>query len=92
MIAPNLAAAAEQARVGIRRDGKPVRGADVTVSFAMLDMEMGEQSYRLNETRPGVYAHEAPSLVMVGHWGLDFEITPRGGEPFDVFVVDRVGG
>ena len=69
-----------------------MRGADVTVGFAMLDMEMGEQAYRLTETAPGVYAHEAPALVMVGHWGLDFDVTPPGGEPFDAFIVDRVAG
>ena len=29
--------------------------------------------------RPGTYEHAAPALVMVGHWGLSFDITPPGG-------------
>jgi hypothetical protein len=69
-----------------------VPGADVTLSFAMLDMEMGEQAYQLRETEPGTYAHSAPALVMVGHWGLDFRITPPGGREFDVLVVDKAAG
>jgi copper transport protein len=91
-VAPNLAAAENRFALQIRRDGKPVRGADVKVRFAMLDMEMGEQSYRLSETSPGVYAHAAPALVMVGHWGLEFDVTPRSGDPFTAFIVDRVAG
>ena len=51
-----------------------MRGADVTATFAMLDMEMGEQAYRLPETAPGVYSRAAPALVMVGHWGLSFDV------------------
>ena len=55
-----------------------MRGADVKVSFAMLDMEMGEQAYQLTETAPGVYAQTAPALVMVGHWGLAFDVDAEG--------------
>jgi hypothetical protein len=29
---------------------------------------------------------------MVGHWGLDFRVTPRGGEPIEALVVDRARG
>ena len=29
---------------------------------------------------------------MVGHWGLEFDVTPQGGEPFNAFIVDRVAG
>ena len=29
---------------------------------------------------------------MVGHWGLQFDVDPRGGEPFTAFFVDRAGG
>ena len=64
----------------------------MTLSFAMLDMEMGEQAYQLRETEPGTYVHSAPALVMVGHWGLDFAITPPGGRAFDVLLVDRAAG
>ena len=73
-------------------DGKPVTGADVTATFAMLDMEMGTQEYQLTETSPGVYSRLTPALVMVGHWGLSFNVTPKGGQPFTAVVVDRATG
>jgi copper transport protein len=55
-------------------------------------MEMPSQSYRLAETAPGVYTHSGPALVMVGHWGLSFDIAPRGAQPFTVLFVDRANG
>ena len=69
----------ELVRVSITKGGKPVRHADVLLSFAMLDMEMQNQEYRLSETRPGIYSRAAPALVMVGHWGLSFQVAPKGG-------------
>jgi copper transport protein len=91
-VAPNRAAVPNSFAVRISRDGKPVRGADVTTTFAMLDMEMGQQAYTLPEASPGLYRRAAPALVMVGHWGLSFEITPSGGQPFTVILVDRASG
>jgi copper transport protein len=91
-VAPNRAAVPNRFSVTITRGGQPVEGADVTTSFTMLDMEMGQQAYHFAETRPGVYEHAAPALVMVGHWGLSFEVQPRGGQPFTVLVVDRANG
>jgi hypothetical protein len=29
---------------------------------------------------------------MVGHWGLSFQVTPKGGQPFTALVVDRTSG
>jgi copper transport protein len=58
----------------------------------MLDMEMGQQEYRLSETGPGLYTHAAPALVMVGHWGLSFDVRPAGRAPVDVLIVDRATG
>jgi copper transport protein len=89
---PNRAAVPNTFTVKITKDGQPVRGAEVVQTFTMLDMEMGQQAYRLTETSPGVYTHAAPALVMVGHWGLGLNITPRGGQPFDVLFVDRANG
>jgi copper transport protein len=91
-VSPNRAAVPNSFTVRITRGGKPVRGADVTTTFAMLDMEMGNQAYNLRETSPGVYTRSAPALVMVGHWGLSFEIAPRGAQPFTVILVDRAAG
>ena len=91
-VTPNRAAVPNDFALELMRRGRPVRGADVTLSFLMLDMEMGQQEYRLSETRPGVYAHAAPALVMVGHWGLSFQVTPKGAQPFDVLIVDHATG
>jgi copper transport protein len=89
---PNKAAVPNVFAVRITKGGKPVRSADVTASFTMLDMEMQQQSYKLDESTPGLYERNAPALVMVGHWGLSFAITPQGGTPFTVLIVDRAGG
>ena len=62
------------------------------MTFAMLDMEMGSQEYQLAETSPGVYSRVTPALVMVGHWGLSFNVTPRDGQPFTAVVVDHATG
>jgi copper transport protein len=91
-VAPNKAAVPNSFDVHITKGGQPVRGADVVLTFTMLDMEMGNQAYKLTETAPGTYTHVAPALVMVGHWGLSFSVTPRGGQPFDALLVDRANG
>jgi copper transport protein len=91
-VSPNRAAVQNSFQVAISRGGQPVRNADVTVDFAMLDMEMGQQAYHLSETAPGTYGHAAPALVMVGHWGLSFQIAPPGQKPFTVLLVDKANG
>jgi copper transport protein len=91
-VSPNRAAVPNDFSVDISRNGSPVRGAEVTARFTMLDMEMGSQEYRLAEVKPGQYAHSAPALVMVGHWGLQFEVAPQGVQPFTVQLLDRAGG
>jgi copper transport protein len=91
-VAPNRAAAPNAFSVRITKDGKPVRGAGVIAGFAMLDMEMGTQRYVLPERAPGLYERNAPALVMVGHWGLSFEITPPGAQPFTLTFIDRAAG
>jgi len=91
-VAPNRAAVPNSFSVAITRGGAPTRGAEVVSGFTMLDMEMGTQSYALTETSSGVYTRSAPALVMVGHWGLSFEITPPGKAPFTILLVDRANG
>ena len=54
-------------------------GADVVLLFAMLDMEMRQQSYTMTERSPGTYSRTTPALVMVGPLGRRFEIEPNGG-------------
>ena len=92
LVDPNKAVQPNSFALRLTRDGKPVTGADVTLNFAMLDMEMPNLEYQLAETAPGVYSHKASALVMVGHWGLTFNITPKGGQPFSAVVVDHATG
>jgi copper transport protein len=91
-VTPNRAAVQNAFSVSLTRGGAPVRGAEVITRFDMLDMEMGEQSYRFRELRPGVFSKSAPALVMVGHWALQFEVTPPGQRPFVVTLLDKAGG
>jgi copper transport protein len=91
-VSPNKAAVPNRFEARLTRDGRPVAGATITAGFSMLDMEMGQQAYRLPEAAPGVYGRDAPALVMVGHWGLTFDIEPPGAQPFSVTVVDRADG
>jgi copper transport protein len=91
-IAPNRAAAPSRFSVTIRRDGRAVTGATVIAHFLMLDMDMQAQAYTLPEGPAGTYSRTEPALVMVGHWGLSFEVTPRGQRPFTVVIEDVAQG
>ena len=53
---------------------------------------MGQLAYHLPEIGPGRYGRSAPALVMVGHWGLSFDIRPTHGAPFTVLVLDKANG
>jgi copper transport protein len=92
LVDPNRAVSSNSFALKLSRNGKPVRNANVTLGFAMLDMQMPSQTYQLRETAPGVYTQKAPALVMVGHWGLNFNVTPPGAPPFTVTVVDHATG
>jgi len=91
---PNRAAVPNTFAVTITKDGKPVRGADVTAKFTMLDMEMQQVGYTLPESSPGSYKRaNTPALVMVGRWGVGFDIRPRGSSaPLDVLLLDHATG
>lgn len=91
-VAPNQAAASNRFDVSLERDGRPVPGAKLTASFAMLDMEMGRQAFRLPETTPGTYGREAPALVMVGRWGVTLDVEPPGADPFSLTILDHAEG
>ena len=91
-VAPNRAALPNDFGVRITRNGKPVTGAEVVTRFVMLDMTMGELAYKLQEVSPGTYRRSAPALVMVGHWGLRFEIAPPDDQAFEILLLDRAGG
>jgi hypothetical protein len=92
LVSPNRAASPDSFALRISRNGQPVRGANVTLTFNMTTMQMPQQQYQLTETRPGIYSRSSPALVMVGDWGLTFEIAPRGAPPFSALIIDRAGG
>jgi copper transport protein len=92
LVSPNRAAAPDSFALRLTRAGVPVRGATVTLQFNHLEMEMPQQEYELKEIRPGVYSRSAPALVMVGRWGLTYQITPPGGKPFTALIVDQAQG
>lgn len=91
-VTPNKVAVPDTFDVRLTKNGAPVRGATVLVIFAMLDMEMPNQEYKLDEVSPGDYARSSEALVMVGRWGVTFEIEPPGASAFDVVVVDHAAG
>jgi copper transport protein len=92
LVSPNTPAAPNSFALQISKNGQPVTGADVTLTFEMLDMQMGNEEYQLGETRPGLYTHSAPALVMAGRWGLLYSVTPRQGHAFTALLVDHAGG
>lgn len=92
LVSPNRAAAPDSFALHITKGGQPVRGANVTLTFNMTTMQMPQQEYQLAETQPGVYSRAAPALVMVGQWGLTFQIAPRSGPPFTALILDQANG
>ena len=92
LVAPNRAAAPDRFALRITRDGQPVTGATVTLTFNHLEMQMPQQQYALSEVRPGLYSRAAPALIMAGQWGLGFRVAPRGAPAFQAFVVDQADG
>jgi copper transport protein len=92
LVSPNKAAAPDSFALRITHNGQPVRGANVTLLFNHLQMEMPQQEYQLAEAQPGVYSRAAPALVMVGRWGLTFQVTPPHGPPFTALIVDQADG
>jgi copper transport protein len=89
---PNTAVRPMDFGVDLSRGGRPLTGASVVARFDMLDMDMGQESYKLSETRPGRYRRNAMPLIMVGNWGVTFEVTPKAGPPYSFLVVDHANG
>jgi copper transport protein len=92
LVSPNKAAAPDSFALRITKNGRPVRGANVTLTFNHTEMQMPQQQYQLKETQPGVYSRSAPALVMVGRWALDFQIAPNGGPSFSALILDQANG
>jgi copper transport protein len=92
LVTPNAAIRTNSFALRITRNGAPVTGADVTLTFAMLDMQMGNQEYQLTEKAPGIYVRPTSALVMAGRWGLEFTIAPPHGPSFNALIIDHATG
>jgi copper transport protein len=92
LVSPNKAAAPDSFALHITKGGRPVRHANVTLTFNHTEMQMPQQQYQLTETRPGVYSRRAPALIMVGKWALAFNVSPPGGPPFTALIIDEANG
>ena len=53
LVNPNKAVVANSFALKLTKNGVLVRGADITLGFAMLDMQMADQEYQLTEKTPG---------------------------------------
>jgi copper transport protein len=92
LVSPNKAAAPDSFALRITKNGQALRHADVTLTFNHLEMQMPQQEYQLKETAPGLYSRSAPALIMVGKWGLGFNVSPPGEPPFTALIVDEANG
>ncbi len=92
LVSPNKAVAPDSFALRITKGGQLVRGANVTLTFNMTTMQMPQQKYQLTETQPGIYSRSAPALVMVGAWGLAFQIAPKAAPPFSALIIDQANG
>jgi copper transport protein len=92
LVTPNRAVAPDAFGLRITHNGELVRGATVTLTFNQIGMAMPQQEYQLTEIHPGIYARTAPALVMVGTWALEYQITPKGEQPFTALIVDQANG
>jgi hypothetical protein len=88
-LTPNRVLVENRFGVRLTRKGVPVRGAKVKASFTMVDHAMGIQVFPLSERGSGRYETTAPSLIMVGRWGVEFAIAPPGQRPFKVRLLDQ---
>ena len=73
----------------LTRNGEPV-AATASARFTMQAMPMPSLSLRLPSTAPGRYRGSGQTLTMPGRWQIDFRITPRGGRPLDIALLDLV--
>jgi hypothetical protein len=90
-VTPNRASIRDRLSVAVQRDGRPVAGARVAVTYSMPSMGMTDvYTGRLPETARGAYSARPPVFGMPGSWRLSFAITPPHGAPATVAINDRM--
>ena len=92
LVSPNKAVAPNSFALKLTKNGVPVRGADVTLGFTSSTCRWPTRNTSSPRRRPASTPHPAPALVMVGHWALSFNVTPKNGPPFTALVVDHATG
>ena len=90
-IVPNRASVWNTLELKIMQKGRLLRRARVSAAMTMRTMQMGTQTFRLNESPGGTYSYLGPGLVMPGLWDIQLVVSPSRGTPFTVRVRDRVG-
>ena len=93
LVSPNKAAAPDSFALRITKNGQPVRGADVTLTFNHTEMQMPQQEYQLHETGPGALLARragAGDGRQVGAWPS--RSTPKSGPPFTALILDQADG
>ena len=64
-------------------------------NFEQTPFARNSESSRMRqilEDKERLLFYNAPALVMVGRWGLTFQVTPRTGPPFTALIVDQANG
>ena len=69
LVSPNKAAAPDSFALRITKNGQPVRGANVTLTFNHPRCKCPNRSTSSPRPSPAIYSRAAPALVMVGAGG-----------------------
>jgi YtkA-like len=90
-LGPNRASLRNALAIVLRRAGRPVSGARVTVTYSMPSMNMANVfSGRLAQSAAGTYTAEQPVFGMPGAWRLSFSVAVAGQAPVAVALDDRM--
>jgi hypothetical protein len=92
VIAPNRAAVRNRISVALTKRGRPVDGAQVTLTFSMPAMNMWNAfALQLAPSGDGAYSATEPVVGMTGLWQVRARATLAGASTFTFTVIDRVG-
>ncbi len=75
----------------LRRHGRPVSNARVTITYRSLDMAMPTHTLHLPVRRQGHYSHPGPVLAMGGRWRISISVSPRHAPAFLIRLIALIG-
>ena len=76
--------------VDLRRHGRPLNRARVTVTYHSLDMNMPDQTLTLPSRGHGRYSRTGPRLSMGGRWRIHISAYPNTGPPLQLSLTDLI--